>query len=825
GYDLSILSGNINITAADDAIHADRILTVGEDDTAGPVITINSCTEGLEGTVVNLFSGNVSVNSSDDGINAANKEATYADELAYSINVTGGTVSVNTSGDGLDSNGDINLTGGTISIRSANAGGEAGIDFDGSYYVSENVILDNANGVSGPDMMPGNGNVQMPGNGNGQMPGNGNGQMPGNGNGQMPGNGNVQMPGNGNGQMPGNENVQMPGNMNGQMPGNMNGQMPGNGNTQMPGHWFGTTDDNTNSSTDGMNGGFSAPWQGNPAGGSADGSFQDGTQSEISQETTPGGSFQGTSQGGNPPEGKPGNPGNGHGFGGSSNVSYTAVETISSDTTESGKTVTSETADESALLVTGGTVTENGLTVKKTGSSNGGDSCNFYGQNAAILAKDGAVLYINGADIYSNASGANGVFSYGGNGGRNGAAGDGTTVYISDSTIVTEGNGSGGIMTTGGGTTYASNLSVTTSGQSSAAIRTDRGGGTVTVDGGTYTTNGLGSPAIYSTADITVKNAELISTLSEGVVIEGKNTVTLENVNLTTNNTKTNSNATHYDSIFMYQSMSGDADSGTSVFSMTDGSITNMNGEVFHVTNTNAVINLKNVEITNKDADNTLITVTNDGWSGSDNIATVNADSQKLAGSIIVSNTAVKDSKSSKLTLNLTGSSVFEGNINTDEADRGTVDVSIDEGSVWKLTADSYVDSVTGKGQIDYNGHTLYVGDEAYTSDKPVSSSDSTGGQLSSGSNKETSIKIAKKTISADALESSSKSYYAVKNLNGGTVSVDRYYKNASDYISVSSKGKITVKKGTPAGVYKVKVKVTAADGSTITKMIRIKVK
>ena len=65
--------------------------------------------------------------------------------------------------------------------------------------------------------------------------------------------------------------------------------------------------------------------------------------------------------------------------------------------------------------------------------------------------------------------------------------------------------------------TKASNLYITTSGQSSAAIRTDRGGGSVTVDGGTYTSNGLGSPAIYSTADISVSNATLTSNLSEGV--------------------------------------------------------------------------------------------------------------------------------------------------------------------------------------------------------------------------------------------------------------------------------------------------------------------
>ncbi|MBP5554003.1 MAG: hypothetical protein J6X94_03930 [Lachnospiraceae bacterium] len=527
---------------------------------------------------------------------------------------------------------------------------------------------------------------------------------------------------------------------------------------------------------------------------------------------------------GNPPDKMPGGKGGQPGPGGSSSsVTYDASEIITSDTTETGKSISSDTADVSALIVSGSTVTEDGINISKTGSSEGGDNCNFYGQNAAVLAKDGAVLYISNADIYSNASGANGVFSYGGNGGKNGASGDGTTVYISDSTITTEGNGSGGIMTTGGGTTYATNLTITTSGQSSAAIRTDRGGGTVTVDGGTYTTNGLGSPAVYSTADITVKNANLISNLSEGVVIEGKNTVTLENVNLTANNTKTNGNATHYDTIFLYQSMSGDADSGTSVFTMNGGTLTSLNGEVFHVTNTNAVINLKCVEIINKDSDNTLLTVTNDGWSGADNIATLNADSQKLAGSIIVSNSAVKDDNNSKLTLNLTNNSVFEGSINTTESDKGTVDVSIDESSAWKLTADSYVSSISGTGTIDYNGYTLYVGDTAYTSENPLSGFKS--GTVTASTSSEITFKNVTKTFKAATLETTKKSYSVIKDSNGETVSTVKYYGSSSDYITVSSKGMVTVKKGTPAGTYKVRIKVTASDGSVTKKTIKIKVK
>ena len=263
----------------------------------------------------------------------------------------------------------------------------------------------------------------------------------------------------------------------------------------------------------------------------------------------------------------------------------------------SGQNYNSSTADESALLIsTSDDVTIENPTVTKTGDSDGGDNCNFYGLNTAVHVKDGSNTTITGSTITFDADGANGVFCYGGNGGQNGASGDGTTLIIRDTVIKTTGSGSGGIMTTGGGITYAYDLDVETSGQSSAPIRTDRGGGTVYVDGGTYTSNGLGSPAIYSTADIHVANAELTSNLSEGVCIEGVNSIGLTDCDITANNTKCNGNATFYDTIMIYQSMSDDADSGTSSLNITGGTLTSKNGQVFHVTNTNAVINLKRRE-------------------------------------------------------------------------------------------------------------------------------------------------------------------------------------------------------------------------------------
>ncbi len=423
---------------------------------------------------------------------------------------------------------------------------------------------------------------------------------------------------------------------------------------------------------------------------------------------------EGGMPGGTPPDGAPGGFGGGTppGGGSAASVEYTAAAEITEAAEQSGETYTSETADENALLIsTADAVTLTEPTVTKTGDSDGGDSCNFYGLNAGILVKGGSVTTITGGTVETSASGANGVFSYGGNGAMNGGEGDGTTVVISDTVITTTGDGSGGIMTTGGGTTLASNLTVNTSGRSSAAIRTDRGGGTVVVDGGSYTTGGLGSPAIYSTADITVKNATLTSNLSEGVCIEGMNSITLENCDLTASNTQRNGNATFLDTIMIYQSMSGDADSGTSSFTMTGGSLTSLSGHMFHVTNTHAVITLSGVELVNSGSD-VLLSVCDDGWNGAGNTAELIADGQALAGTILVGD-------NSSLTLTLKNGSAFEGTIGgeienakgeTVSSETGTVSVVLEDTSTWTLTADTSITSFQGDaGNIISNGYTLYV--------------------------------------------------------------------------------------------------------------------
>ncbi|MBQ1839589.1 MAG: hypothetical protein II127_08230 [Ruminococcus sp.] len=359
------------------------------------------------------------------------------------------------------------------------------------------------------------------------------------------------------------------------------------------------------------------------------------------------------------------------------------------------------TADgEHAITADGETKIIGNTLVTKTGEADG-DEADFYGENAAIFATNQGTLTLSQMVIKTDGTHANAVFSYG----------EGTTVHITDSYIETSGNCSGGLMTTGGGTMNAENLTIKTSGNSSAAIRSDRGGGTVTVTGGDYSTSGKGSPVIYSTADITVNNATMTSTASQGVVVEGKNSVTLNNVDLTAdNNTKNSDKSNYYQAVMIYQSMSGDAAEGLSSFTMNGGKLTNQNGDVFFVNNTATEITLSGASITNN-GDGVFLRAAAAGWGNEGSNGgqvTLNAANQTIDGDMIVDDI-------SHLNLYLKSNSSYTGAINSD-GQAGEVYVEIEDGSVWTLTGDSYITSLTcGTGAIDLNGHTLYINGEAYT--------------------------------------------------------------------------------------------------------------
>lgn len=393
----------------------------------------------------------------------------------------------------------------------------------------------------------------------------------------------------------------------------------------------------------------------------------------------------------------------------SSSIEYSGVTEITEDATIESGEYSSEKADENAILVSGNIKAKlYNISGNKTGDSVGGDNTSFYGTNSGIIAKSGANLTLRNITITTNATGANGVFSYGGNATTNNTSSDGTTITISDSKITTTKDNSGGIMVTGGGILNASNLTINTAGVSSAAIRTDRGGGTVLVDGGTYSTTGAGSPSIYSTADITVNNASLIAKKSEGIVIEGKNSVTINNCNLTDSNTKLNGLSTTYKNIFLYQSMSGDADTGNSEFTSNNSTITTNNGDTFYITNTSSTINLTNNTIINNDASGNFLRAKADSWgnegsNGGD--VTLILNNQKAIGNIVIDSV-------SKLNMTIKENSYYEGTINADNT-ANNITLKLDSASSIKLTGNSYVTSLEtddiSYSNIDFNGYKLYV--------------------------------------------------------------------------------------------------------------------
>lgn len=395
------------------------------------------------------------------------------------------------------------------------------------------------------------------------------------------------------------------------------------------------------------------------------------------------------------------------------NISYSSVYEITEDSEIESGEYNSTNEDENAILVSGDIdVTIKNISVEKTGDSDGGDNTSFYGINSAILVKSGANLILKNLTVTTNAIGANGVFSYGGSATTNNASSDGTTLTISDSTITTKKDNSGGIMTTGGGTTNAYNLIINTSGVSSAAIRSDRGGGLVNVDGGTYTTEGSGSPTIYSTAEINVKNATLVSKAAEGIVIEGKNSVLIDNCKLTDSNTKLNGLSTTYKNIFLYQSMSGDADTGNSSFTANNSQIITNNGDTFYVTNTEATINLNNNEFINNDSNGHFLRVKADSWGNSGangGNVTLIMKKQNVVGNIAIDNI-------STLKMSMSESSYYEGAINSDNSAKSLI-LTLDKTSKIKLTGDSYITSldneVNDNSNIDFNGYKLYVNGKA----------------------------------------------------------------------------------------------------------------
>lgn len=224
------------------------------------------------------------------------------------------------------------------------------------------------------------------------------------------------------------------------------------------------------------------------------------------------------------------------------------------------------------------------------------------------------------------------------------------------------------------------------------------------VEGGSYTSNGLRSPAVYCTADITVADSVLTASKSEAVCIEGLNSLALFDCTLTSNAPKESENSSLTWGIILYQSMSGYLSVGNSAFYMKGGSIDcSANGttsSLFFNTNTESTITLNNVDIKNNGFDYVLLVSGLSRWgtSGSNGAdCTFTCIDQSLTGNIGWDSI-------SELDLYLTNSStlteavVKDNTFGKTSSGSGYCNIYVESGSSWICTGDSTVTNLYNAG-------------------------------------------------------------------------------------------------------------------------------
>ncbi|WP_240541715.1 beta strand repeat-containing protein [Bifidobacterium callimiconis] len=396
--------------------------------------------------------------------------------------------------------------------------------------------------------------------------------------------------------------------------------------------------------------------------------------------------------------------------------SYSATLTADGESKASdGETIESSDSDvNAALSQNGGTLTITNGTLTKSGDSDNADNNNFYGTNSVSLTVgEDSKTVINGSKITASSSGSNGVF-----------ATDSGTALVNDTTISTTSDNSRGLDATYSGTILAGTVTASTKGDHSATVATDRGGGNVSITDSTLSTEGSGSPLLYSTGDVQANNVTGTASGSQIAGMEGYNTILINNSTLESTNTGKTGSDPIANGVIIYQSTSGDAESSTgehATFQAKDSTLKSAieSGSMFYFTNTTADVVLQNTTLDFNTAKATLINASgndaNNWGSAGSNGATVNftGRNQTLEGKVTADTIS---------TVNLyllegttwTGSASITDNANAtdDTASDAPISVNVDGTSTWVVTEDTTISTLNvadGGKVVDSNGNTVTI--------------------------------------------------------------------------------------------------------------------
>ena len=373
---------------------------------------------------------------------------------------------------------------------------------------------------------------------------------------------------------------------------------------------------------------------------------------------------------------------------------FTGTSVISESKTFEHQRFDNTTSDQNSFIGKNkASITIDSSVFDKTGNTTNDDNSNFHGQNAVVLGIEGSQTNIKDSNITSNSIGSNAVF----------ATGEGSVINVENTNIHTKGDSSRGLDATYKGTVNGKNLTITTEGAHSATLATDRGEGTITAEAAKLTTSGTGSPVIYSTGNITANNVNGVANKSEIGVVEGKNSITLTNSNVT---------GYHDNGFMLYQSFSGDAESGIARLKTENNTLTTHGtGAFIYVNNTTAEADLTGNTILMPNT-TTLVKAAADSRWGKDGEngghITLRASNQELSGNIVADSI-------STIAIDMANGSSLVGAINTDNTAK-EITVKLSKDSSWTLTGDSYVKSLTNEDttgeNIHLNGYKLVVADK-----------------------------------------------------------------------------------------------------------------
>ena len=373
---------------------------------------------------------------------------------------------------------------------------------------------------------------------------------------------------------------------------------------------------------------------------------------------------------------------------------FTGTSVISESKTFEHQRFDNTTSDQNSFIGKNkATITINSSVFDKTGNTTNDDNSNFHGQNAVVLGIEGSQTSIKDSNITSNSIGSNSVF----------ATGEVSVINVENTNIHTKGDSSRGLDATYKGTVNGKNLTITTEGAHSATLATDRGEGTITAEAAKLTTSGTGSPVIYSTGNIIANNVNGVANKSEIGVVEGKNSITLTNSNIT---------GYHDNGFMLYQSFSGDAESGIARLKAENNTLTTHGtGAFIYVNNTTAEADLTGNTILMPNT-TTLVKAAADSRWGKDGEngghLTLRASNQELSGNIVADSI-------STIALDMANGASLVGAINTDNTAK-EVTLKLSKDSTWTLTGDSYVKSLTNEdttnSNIHLNGYKLVVADK-----------------------------------------------------------------------------------------------------------------